>query len=120
MTNKQIAISFLQTAGLGDPREAYAKYVATDFIHHNQYFKGDRASLMEAMIEASKSSPNESYEVQQAAEEGDRVFVHSHVKKKDMDITVVHIFRFQDGKIVELWDLGQEVMKDSPNENGAF
>jgi predicted SnoaL-like aldol condensation-catalyzing enzyme len=32
----------------------------------------------------------------------------------------VHIFRFRGDKIVELWDLGQEVPESSPNENGMF
>jgi len=35
-------------------------------------------------------------------------------------VAVVHIFRFENGKVVELWDLGQQMIKDSPNENGLF
>lgn len=37
-----------------------------------------------------------------------------------MEIAVVHLFKFKDGKVVELWDLGQVIAPDSPNENGAF
>jgi hypothetical protein len=33
---------------------------------------------------------------------------------------VVHIFRFEHDRIAELWDVGQPVSKDSPNENGMF
>ena len=33
---------------------------------------------------------------------------------------VVHIFRFEQDRVVELWDLGQPISKDSPNENGLF
>jgi predicted SnoaL-like aldol condensation-catalyzing enzyme len=32
----------------------------------------------------------------------------------------VHIFRFEQGRIVELWDLGQEVPESSPNQYGMF
>ncbi len=35
MTQKQIAISFLQLAGTGQTKEAFEKFVAPDFIHHN-------------------------------------------------------------------------------------
>jgi len=35
-------------------------------------------------------------------------------------IVVIHIFRIEGEKIVELWDVGQEIMKNSPNENGPF
>ena len=43
MTKKEIAVSFLKMAGSGDVQKAYDKFVAPAFIHHNQYFKGDRA-----------------------------------------------------------------------------
>ena len=31
-----------------------------------------------------------------------------------------YIFRFKDNRVVELWDLGQQIAKDAPNENGVF
>jgi predicted SnoaL-like aldol condensation-catalyzing enzyme len=120
MSNKEMAISFLKMAGGGDVKAAYDKYIALDFVHHNQYFKGDRQSLMNAMIEAHKTSPNKSIEVKKAYEDGNTVITHSKVVKENMEIAVVHIFKFENGKVVELWDLGQQIAKDSPNENGAF
>jgi len=123
MSKKQIAISFLKLAGTGQIREAYDKYVAPDFIHHNQYFKGDRQSLMNAMEEAHKKSPNKSIDVKQSFEDGNFAITHSLVTRQDPNarpIVVVHIFRIAAEKIAELWDLGQEIMKDSPNENGLF
>jgi predicted SnoaL-like aldol condensation-catalyzing enzyme len=33
---------------------------------------------------------------------------------------VVHIVRFDGEKIAEMWDVGQAVPADSPNENGMF
>jgi predicted SnoaL-like aldol condensation-catalyzing enzyme len=41
-------------------------------------------------------------------------------KPDERGVTVVHIFRFDGGKIAELWDLGQPVPETSPNENGMF
>jgi predicted SnoaL-like aldol condensation-catalyzing enzyme len=120
MTNKDTASSFLKAAALGNVREAYDKFVSLEFIHHNQYFKGDRTSLLVAMEEASKTSPNKSFTIKQVIEEGDRVFTYSQVVKENMEIAVVHMFRFINGKIAELWDVGQPISKDSPNENGLF
>jgi len=48
------------------------------------------------------------------------VITHSLVSKKDADIAVVHIFRFENNKVVELWDLGQVIDPKSPNTNGLF
>jgi predicted SnoaL-like aldol condensation-catalyzing enzyme len=123
MTNKESATSFLKMAGSGNVRAAYEKLVAPDFIHHNQYHKGDRQSLMVAMEEASKTQPNKSIDIKHVYQDGDVVIAHSLVTRQDpkaSGIAVVHIFKFKEGRIVELWDLGQEVAKDSPNENGPF
>ena len=121
--HKEAAKSFLQMAGLGKVQEAYAQYVAASFTHHNQYFKGDRQSLLTAMQEASKTHPNKSIEVKHVCEDGDTVITHSLVAPQDPkapNIAVVHIFRFEHDRIAELWDLGQPISKGSPNENGIF
>lgn len=123
MNQKEIAMNFLKLAACGEVREAYEKYIAQDFIHHNQYFKGDRDSLMKAMEEASVKSPNKSIEIKKCYQDGDTVITHSLVQVQDKSrpsVAVVHISKIKDNKIVELWDLGQEIMKDSPNENSPF
>jgi predicted SnoaL-like aldol condensation-catalyzing enzyme len=121
--HKEAAKSFLKMAGLGKVQEAYDQYVAPSFIHHNQYFKGDRQSLLTAMQEASKTTPNKSIEIKHVYEEGDTVITHSLVTRQDAKapaVAVVHIFRFEQDRVVELWDVGQPISKDSPNENGPF
>ncbi len=120
MNIKEKAISFLKLAGFGKVEKAFDNYTAADFIHHNQYFRGTREALMEAMKEAHQQSPNRAVDVKYCYSEGNSVITHSHVIKKDMEIAVVHIFRFENDKIAELWDLGQVIEKDSPNELGLF
>jgi len=120
MTNIEKAISFLKMAGTGDVRSAYEKYIHHDFIHHNQYFKGDRTSLMVAMEDAHRASPNKFIEIKKTYEQGDTVITHSLVAKETQDISVVHIFRFASGMVVELWDIAQTINKNSPNEHGIF
>ncbi len=122
-SKKESAVSFLKMAASGNVRAAYDRFIAPDFIHHNQYFKGDRQSLLVAMEEASKKTPNKSIDIKHIYEDGDIVIAHSLVTREDPaapGIAVVHIFRFKGDRVVELWDLGQECAKDSPNENGLF
>ena len=120
MTHKEIAISFLKLAGFGNVEKAFNDFTSPDFIHHNQYFEGDRAALMLAMTEAHKNSANTAIEIKYSYTDGNTVITHSHIIKEDMEIAVVHIFRFEKNKIVELWDLGQVIEKDCPNEHGLF
>ncbi|RIX50213.1 nuclear transport factor 2 family protein [Paenibacillus nanensis] len=119
---KENAVSFLQMVASGEVREAYRKYMAPDLVHHNAFFPGDAVSLMLAMEENAAKNPHKIVDVKQAIEEGEKVVVHSHVKQNEADLgaAVIHIFRFQDGLIVELWDVGQPIPENSPNKNGAF
>lgn len=122
MNQKEAATSFLKSVAAGKIREAYERFIAPDFIHHNQYFKGDRQSLMLAMEEASKMNPNKVFEIKKIYEDGSTVVTHSHIRQKpeELGAAVVHIFRFSGDKVVELWDLGQALQKDSPNQYGPF
>src|SRR5438874_13775526 len=114
-TNKQIAISFLKNAASGKLDEAYSS-VSANFRHHNPYFKGDAESLKAGMAEAHQKFPNTALEVQHTFEEGDLVAVHSRVRHSadTPEIAVVHILRFEDERIAEMWDVGMEAPKDSP------
>jgi predicted SnoaL-like aldol condensation-catalyzing enzyme len=120
MTQREIAIDFLQTCALKSPKEAFAKYTNPNFKHHNQYYPGDRDSLMNAMIDVDREQPNKSFTVKQVFEAEDRVALYSQVIKEKMEIAVLHIVRFENGKISEMWDLGQVIEKNSPNKNGMF
>ena len=121
MNTRDIAISFLQNAATGKLDEAYS-HTASNFRHHNPYFKGDAESLKAGMAEAHKKFPNTALEVQRVFEEGDLVAVHSRVRHapNTLPISAVHIFRFEGDQIAELWDVGMEAPEDSPNENGMF
>jgi predicted SnoaL-like aldol condensation-catalyzing enzyme len=54
--------------------------------------------------------------------EGDLVVVHSHLVRKpgDRGMTVMDIFRLENGKIVEHWDVLQEVPESPANNNTMF
>jgi predicted SnoaL-like aldol condensation-catalyzing enzyme len=122
LSKKERAVSFLQKVASGNVREAFKNHTSPDFYHHNPYFPGDAESLMTAMEENAAENPDKIFEVKHAIEEGEIVAVHSLVKQHqgDLGAVVVHIFRFQDDRIVEAWDIGQPIPEDSPNENGVF
>ena len=121
-SNKAAAIAFLQLASSGKVHDAYSKYVGTAFRHHNPFFEGSAKSLMAGMEANAKQNPDKVLEVKRAIAEGDLVAVHSLVKQKpdEPGAAVVHIFRFEKGQIVELWDLGQPVPENSQNQYGMF
>lgn len=119
---KEKAKSFLDLIVSGNIREAYERYIGPNFCHHNPYFRGDAESLMLAMEENAVKNPHKIFEVKLAIEEGDKVTVYSHIRQypEDLGAAVVHIFRFENDKVAELWDIGQTLPENSPNENGMF
>lgn len=116
------AVAFLTRCAAGDVQAAYDRHVAPAFVHHNAHFPSDRQSLLDAMAASSVAEPNKSFTVRQTIEQGDRVAVMSELHRENADLhyAVVHIVRFENGLIAEMWDMGQEVPKDSPNELGMF
>ncbi len=121
-SHKEAAIDFLTLVASGKVREAYQRHVGPGFRHHNPFFRGDAASLMEGMEQNAIKNPNKVLEVQRALEDGQEVAVFSRIRQEPGDLggAVVHIFRFDDDRIVEFWDIGQAVPENSVNENGMF
>jgi predicted SnoaL-like aldol condensation-catalyzing enzyme len=122
MDLKAPAIAFLQHAAAGHARTEGAKFVAPGFFHHNAYFAGDGASLLAGMDDNAAQFPDKRLDVKFALQDNDHVTTlcevqHTHDGPR---YAVVHVFRFEGGKIAEMWDVGQEIPADSPNRNGPF
>lgn len=118
-----MAASFLKLAGGGDVKALTRSSLLPISFITTGVFQSDRQSLMNAMEEAHKKSPNKSIDVKQVLEDGDFVITHSLVARSDpaqAPIAVVHIFRFKHDRVVELWDLGQELVRDSPMKTDRF
>jgi len=120
MRKKEIAVSFLEEASSGKVREAFNKYIHPDFRHHLIFIKGDCESFLNAMEENYKQFPDKSYETIHALEDHDLVAIHGKVKLPPKVYNVIHIFRFENNKIIESWEASQEELENSPNENGLF
>jgi len=119
---KEIVNDFLMIVISGRIDEAYKKHVDMTGKHHNQYVAAGFPALKQAMIENHTQFPDKRIDIKHVIAEGDLVASHSHGKLNpgNKNIAVVHIFRFQGDKIAEFWDIGQEIIPDSPNEDGMF
>jgi predicted SnoaL-like aldol condensation-catalyzing enzyme len=86
------------------------------------YYSAEFISLKQGMVENHAQFPNKRLMVKNVLGDGNLVAIHSNIVLKigEPGIATVHIFRFEEGKIVEMWDIGQAVPIDSPNRVGAF
>ena len=119
---EEIAVDFLRLGIAGRTDEMYAKYVDMHGKHHNPWFPAGFPALQQAMAGDFKRSPHKSIEVKHVVADGAFVAVHSHVVTSEGEpgFQTIHIFRFERGKIVELWDCAAAIPKDSPNSDGTF
>ena len=119
---KDRAIEFLQLASSGDARRAFALHAGPAFRHHNPWFHGDAESLMQAMIDNASRMPGKQLDVLRAVQEADLVVVHSRMRPAPdaRSVALVHIFRFEQELIAEMWDVAQPEPEASPNESGMF
>jgi predicted SnoaL-like aldol condensation-catalyzing enzyme len=120
--NSRLAVEFLENAVAGRAQEAMRRVAAPDFVHHNPYFAAGSDTISAAMDDDARTTPGKVIEVQRTIAEGPFVAVHSRLRQPAgrPDIAVVHLFRFEDGKVAEFWDVAREAPAQSPNPNGMF
>ena len=122
MALKDAVVEFLRFVIDGKIDKAYKTYVSPKMRHHNAYYSGDAATLQKGMEENHVKFPDKIFEIKHVLEDGNFVAVHSHLRFQPTDpcLAVVHLFRFEGGRMVEFWDLAQSVPAESPNKNGMF
>jgi predicted SnoaL-like aldol condensation-catalyzing enzyme len=125
---KNIATEFLNLAGLGKFKEGL-RFFGPDCKTHNPFIAGSMETLTDAMIAANKEGtskyPEAEFAIKHVLADGELVAVHTQLlssksKPSEGGLRQVHLFRFEGDKIVEYWDITQQVLPNMPNASGAF
>ena len=128
---KDIIVEFLNLIALGRPKDGLF-FFDPDCRTHNPYVVGGMKELIDAMIAVQKQGPDGILKgskadfkliIKQVLADGDVVAVHTLVagsNPKEGGLRQVHLFRFQGDKIVEYWDITQDIPMNAPNAAGAF
>jgi predicted SnoaL-like aldol condensation-catalyzing enzyme len=121
--NKSVVRDFYNLAfNLRKPEEAVAEYVGSYYRQHNPT-AGDGTDPFIAFVHGFvKAFPSLRFDFKRLVAEGDLVVVHSHLVRKpgDRGMAVMDTFRLENGKIVEHWDVLQEVPESPANNNTMF
>jgi predicted SnoaL-like aldol condensation-catalyzing enzyme len=120
--NKKTVVDYYQTAFDGHPEKAVADHFGDRYIQHNP----DAVDGPEAFIGYVKwlrsEHPQLTLEIKRVIAEGDMVATHSHLTLEpgQPGRALADFFRLEDGKVVEHWDVIQEVPDTSANSHGMF
>lgn len=122
-TNKEIVSSYYKTAYIEhDPQKAVDLYVGDQFIQHNPKIADGKKAFVDFIVPFFKSHPDHKIEIKRVLADGDLVSLHVHAQsdKVERGRAIVAIFRLKDGKIVEHWDVIQDIPEKSINSNTMF
>ena len=92
------------------------------YTQHSPGFVDGKKAFRDGITGFLKEFPESSAEIKHIGADGDLVFIHNHIKlnPKDRGQAAVDIFRVRDGKIVEHWDVIQDIPEKAENPNTMF
>ncbi|HXW28508.1 MAG TPA: nuclear transport factor 2 family protein [Xanthobacteraceae bacterium] len=120
--NKRIVTEFYDKALNQKDFDAAAAYFGPHYIQHNPSAR-DGIEGFKAFIQSLREKfPNSHSEIKHAYADGDYVILHVHAVREPgtRGLAIVDIFRLVNGKIVEHWDVRQDVPETAANSNGMF
>ncbi len=96
-----------------------------NYIQHNPQVPTGRDGFVKGVGEMLKQNPHWKTTFKRVIAEGDLVVVHNWAQPdstnpKDRGLAIVDIFRVENGKIMEHWDVIQPVGEKSANDNTMF
>lgn len=98
------------------------RFVRPDYIQHNPTLPDGSEAVKALGIAVHQQFPDVEYKVKRVISEGDLVLVHGNLALTPgvRGSAAFDIFRFQDGKIAEHWDVSQDVPETTANGNDMF
>ena len=102
--------------------DAAAKYLGPRYTQHNPNAADGPEGLRALLGFLEEKFPDSRSEIKRVFADGDHVILHVHAVREPgtRGTAIVDIFRLEDGKIVEHWDVLQPVPEDAANDNTMF
>lgn len=121
--NKQAVINFYNGVFTQHQVKKFAdRYIGNRYIQHNPHVPDGKAPFVDYFSQYFKENPEAKNTIKRAMADGDIVMLHVHSQQNasDSGTAIVDIFRVEHGKIVEHWDVQQDIPKQSANKNTMF
>lgn len=120
--NKKLVTDFFNLAFVEKRiQKAFDTYVGDTYIQHNPHVPDGKEPVL-VFLGKLFSNPQMTVSIKRVITENDLVVIHHHSKKNTNDPgeAIIEIFRVDQGKIVEHWDVIQSVPEKSANDNTMF
>lgn len=120
--NKQLVIEFYNAALNEKDWEKARQYIGNRYVQHNLNAVDGPEGLKAHIAYLKREFPQNRGEIKRALADGDLVALHIHNRRSPevRGNAVVDIFRVENGKVAEHWDVIQSLPENSRNPNGPF
>jgi predicted SnoaL-like aldol condensation-catalyzing enzyme len=119
-SNKKMVADFYQSL-FGDKNlAAIDQYIGDTYIQHNPSLPDGKDTLEKAFTVGFKGQPKDTVDVKHLGADGNFVYIHTKSKKGNKIYSIIDIYRLDNGKIAEHWDVIQEVPAKSANAHPMF
>ena len=120
--NKKIVAAFYDAAVNQKDFEKASQYLGARYIQHNPLAADGREGFKGFITFLKDKFPNNRSEIKRIFADGDYVIVHVHAVRKPgtRGNAIVDIFKLENGKVVEHWDVIQPIPEKAANDNGMF
>ncbi|MBL8549423.1 MAG: nuclear transport factor 2 family protein [Hyphomonadaceae bacterium] len=106
----------------GQVRAAFMRYMAEDYIQHNPNALDGRDAAIAHLEAFAAANPERTCEVQRLIVDGNLAAAHvrAMLKPGERPLAIVDIFRVENGRIAEHWDVVQPTPEASANPHPMF
>ncbi|HYM03837.1 MAG TPA: ester cyclase [Stellaceae bacterium] len=120
--NKKAVVAFYDAAINHKDFAAAETYIGSHYTQHNPNAADGPEGLKKFVEFLREKFPNAHSEIKQVFADGDYVILHVHAVREPNTLgsAIVDIFKLENGKVVEHWDVIQPVPEKAANTNGMF
>lgn len=120
--NRQTVLAFYEKGLNQKDADAALQYVGNRYVQHNPTAADGPEGFRKFIAFLREKFPNSKSEIKRSFVDGDYVILHVNAVREPgtRGSAIVDIFKLENGKIVEHWDVVQPVPETAANKNGMF
>ncbi|MVT70330.1 polyketide cyclase [Bradyrhizobium pachyrhizi] len=120
--NRKAVLAFYEKGLNQKDADAALAYVGNRYVQHNPGAADGPEGFRKFIGFLREKFPNSHSEIKRSFVDGDYVILHVHAVREPgtRGNAIVDIFKLEDGKIVEHWDVAQPVPENPANNNTMF
>lgn len=120
--NKELVMRFLNEFMIGQNIKVLDELLGPTYNQHNPGLDHGKASLIKFFQDFWEIYPKPGYYLKRTIAEDDLVAIHYHFQPapNEKGYAIVDIFRIEDGKLVEHWDVCQDMPEKTLNDSPMF